>query len=175
MPPNCYLTKLSTDDESDLIRLFTDVRIRAFLGGTVSKTEARKRVKTILTDDAAHPKWAARRAGDGAFLGIMSLDEHYDDADIEVSYVFLPEHHGVGYATAALQQVLTDAFQNLGLEKIVAETQSANVKSIRLLERGGMSFQRHVLRFGSQQCIYAIHRSEYLARPTPVSAVARAA
>ena len=87
-------------------------------------------------------------------LGVVLLDRHHDLEDIEVSYLFLPEHWGRGYASAAVRQVLAHAFGTIGLCRVVAETQSANAASVRLLERLGFRLLRKVVRFGAEQSIY---------------------
>ena len=88
-------------------------------------------------------------------LGIVSLDQHHDGKDIEVSYALLPENQGRGCATEAVQFALSHAFSQMGLTRVVAETQSLNARSVALLQRIGMVSQRTLIRFGAEQSIYA--------------------
>ncbi len=71
-----------------------------------------------------------------------------------MSYELLPEYWGKGYATEAVEAALGYAFVDLGLERVVAETQAANERSCRLLERLGMKAERKLERFGAKQVIY---------------------
>lgn len=48
---------------------------------------------------------------------------------------------GSGYATEAALAVLGFAFTNLGVERIEAECDAANVRSIRVLEKPGMALE----------------------------------
>jgi [ribosomal protein S5]-alanine N-acetyltransferase len=150
----CYLDAPLPRDKADLIRLLTDARVRTYLGGALSESLANSRVAVELANPTADASWAIRRNDDGVFLGSISLAKHHDGDDIEVSYALLPEHHGMGYATEALLLALAYGFREMNLQRIVAETQSANQRSIRLLERVGMQFEKHVIRFAAQQSIY---------------------
>ncbi|MGD7049373.1 GNAT family N-acetyltransferase [Rossellomorea marisflavi] len=79
-----------------------------------------------------------------------------------MSYQFLPEHWGKGYAKEAVAAVLTYGFQKLELQRIVAETQVLNERSSRLLENLGMKVEEEVERFGARQEIYALTKKEWL-------------
>jgi RimJ/RimL family protein N-acetyltransferase len=100
-------------------------------------------------------------------LGLVSFDQHHDGKDIEVSYALLPENQGRGYATEAVQIALRYAFDQMGLRRVVAETQSLNARSVALLQRIGMVFQRTVIRFGAEQSIYAALSRNLSPRPNP--------
>ncbi|MCT4784671.1 MULTISPECIES: GNAT family N-acetyltransferase [Exiguobacterium] len=64
------------------------------------------------------------------------LNVHHTDADTgEVGYRVGAEYGGRGYATAALQQLLT--FELPGFNRLRAETTSDNVASQRVLVRAG--------------------------------------
>ena len=53
-----------------------------------------------------------------------------------------------------VQAVIRYALRDLGLPRVVAETQTANIASCRLLEGLGLRRERTVQRFGAQQAIY---------------------
>ncbi|UNK21066.1 hypothetical protein MNQ98_14085 [Paenibacillus sp. N3/727] len=50
----------------------------------------------------------------------------------------------------------------MGIVKLLAETQTANVSSCNLLERLGMKLERKVQRFGSEQGIFSIEKPSSL-------------
>lgn len=54
--------------------------------------------------------------------------------------------------------VVDYALDDLGLHRIIAETQSANTASCRLLERIGMHRVKTLQRFGAEQIIYSMQR-----------------
>ena len=100
----------------------------------------------------------ARTKSDDTFLGLVSLDQHQGGNETEVSYEFLPEHWGSGYASETVQAVISFAFKTLDLPQIVAEKQTANAPSRKLLERLGMTLSSSTHRFGEPQSIYTLAR-----------------
>lgn len=83
------------------------------------------------------------RIKNNEFIGLVSLDKHVD-GDKEVSYEFLTAWWGQGYATEVIGQVIKYAFEELEIVKLLAETQTANLSSCKLLERVGMKLERKI-------------------------------
>ena len=155
----CYLRKLEQADLPKVFPLYTDPAVREFLGGPVSVEVAEQRASDLLADGMT---WAIIGSCDDDFAGTVTLHRHHDGVSTEMSYSLLQEHMGKGYATVALQLMLTHAFVELGLPAVVSETQAANIRSTRLLERIGMQPRERLMRFGVEQIIYTIHA---LSRP----------
>ena len=61
----------------------------------------------------------------------------------EFGYMFLPEYHGKGYATEALQAAKHFAL-SLGIRKLQATVTAGNTNSCRVLEKCGFSFSHKV-------------------------------
>ncbi|MGS2618512.1 GNAT family N-acetyltransferase [Micromonospora sp. LZ34] len=79
--------------------------------------------------------------------------------DVELSYTFLPEHWGRGYAYEACAAVLDAAFDtDRGLARVVAVTQVVNVRSRRLLDRLAMVAVEKFVEHGEPQVMYAATR-----------------
>lgn len=82
----------------------------------------------------------------------------YRTGDRELSYTFLPEHWGHGYATEACIAMLnlasTNACGNPG-GRVVAVTQTANVRSRRVLEKAGMIVVDSFEEWAEMQTMYA--------------------
>ena len=152
----CVLTPLQKDDVADVAALYTDEAVRRFLGGPADEDEVRTSLATLIEDGAsgsALHHWVIRLK-DGSFVGTVSLGAHHDGADTEVSYQLLPMWWGQGYAGEAVGAVVEYALFGLGLARVVAETQRANLASRRLLERLGMRPEQTLERFGAEQVIY---------------------
>jgi RimJ/RimL family protein N-acetyltransferase len=92
-------------------------------------------------------------------VGIVSLSLHHDNEDVEVSFALFSEAQGLGLAKAAVAAALRGAWA-LGLQRVIAETQSANVRSIRLLQKLGFTPLRKIVRFSAKQTILSIQRPE---------------
>jgi ribosomal-protein-alanine N-acetyltransferase len=156
----CILSAFEPGDMPSLAKLYTDSRVRQFLGGPVDEPTALERVEALSAVRRAFPAWVIRSTGSRQAMGIVELDGHHDGEDVEISYLLLPEFQGRGYGTDAVRKAIRIAFLSTGLQRLVAETQSVNLASVRLLARVGMTLEREVVRFGAQQSIYAIARSQ---------------
>jgi ribosomal-protein-alanine N-acetyltransferase len=166
-PSICCCVHLLPQDAPALLRLHTDSEVRYFLGGPVAESVAGQRVQLLIANNRPLPAWAIRSANSdlSPMLGLVSFDQHHDGKNIEVSCALLPENRGRGYATEAVQFALRYAFDQMGLRRVIAETQSLNARSVALLQRVGMVFQRTVIRFGAEQSIYAAHNRSLPAAP----------
>lgn len=151
----CSLTKVTEPDRPAFIRLVTDPRARRYLGGPKSNTAARRQFDAIVESRPGETHWDVRPAHDGVFVGIVSLTPHHDGVDTEITYRFLPDHWGNGYATESVQAVVEHAPADMGAHRLIAETQESNTESRRLLQRFGFKADRTLMRFGAEQVIYA--------------------
>lgn len=150
----CILNGLRVDDEEDMVRLQTDEEVYRYLGGPKDEASIREGF-TAATERGFSPySWAIRAKDSETFIGIVSLSSHHDGEETELSYLLLPKWWGQGYAQEACQAVLDYAQKELGLQRVIAETQSANERSRRLLVRLGMRYERSLMRFGAEQSIY---------------------
>lgn len=151
----CRLTPFAAADAPDLTRIFTNPKVRQYLGGPMQEPAALERAQRMI-EERDPSVWAIRPGAEKetALLGVVWLHPHHQEPDPEVSYALLPEHMGQGYATEAVTAVLQHAFSVLGLTRVVAETQSLNERSVRLLTRIGMTFEREFERFGAMQSLY---------------------
>ncbi len=88
--------------------------------------------------------WVVERKEDDAFLGFCGL-KIADDAgspvegEMEVGWRFREDVWGKGFAKEAAIASLDFAFQDLGVERVVALTVATNAPSWRLMERLGMT------------------------------------
>jgi len=90
------------------------------------------------------------------FAGIVDISPHHNPKNKELSYQFLSSLWGKGYAYEVTNSVLQYCINVLDIHFLVSETQTANVKSCRLLEKLGFKQSEKIIRFGSEQSIYVI-------------------
>jgi ribosomal-protein-alanine N-acetyltransferase len=87
--------------------------------------------------------WAVERRDDRAFLGFAGLSDPRFEAPfmpaVEIGWRFARDAWGHGYATEAARAALDFGFETLGLREIVSFTAPANVRSIAVMERIGMT------------------------------------
>lgn len=149
----CQLTELTVEDYDLFHKLYVNPDVRKFLGGLIAPEDIEDKFRKTLLADAESLFWVVSTI-DQIQIGLVSLTAHHDAIDREVSYQFLPEYWGKGYAFDAVAAVLSYAKHTLKLDRVVAETQAANLASRNLLERLGMHHQQTLLRFGAEQVIY---------------------
>lgn len=154
----CILIELKTSDLDDIKKLYLNEQVRRYLGGTWKEVDIEASFSRMLQSSSNSIYLTVKVKQSHKFVGLVSLNPHHDKETIELSYQFLPEWWGAGYAFEVLQELLDYAFFQLNLPKVVAETQSANVASCKLLEKLDMEACKTVIRFGAEQVIYSIER-----------------
>lgn len=152
----CKIIKVQKNDYEDIIQLYFDKEVRKFLGEIVTSERFESNFNGMLTSDENSFYWVVRLKDTNEFIGLVSLDKHHDGVSIELSYQFIPRMWGYGYADEVTREIIDYAFDILKLEKIVAETQSANISSCKLLKKLGMCLQQTIQRFGAEQHIFCI-------------------
>lgn len=150
----CVLSHLCENDIPEAIRLLTEPQVREYLGGTVPADVAVHRIKGwINAPDSIH--YAVRNKETNSMMGIIDISPHHSRIDKEISYQFLPEYWGKGYAYEVLTWLLAHCKNDLHVETVVSETQSANARSCRLLKRLGYEEKERLIRFGAEQILYS--------------------
>ncbi len=87
--------------------------------------------------------WAVELKETGEFIGFVGLQVPTFDAHfmpcVEVGWRLDKRFWGKGYAPEAAVASLRDGYERLGLEEIVSMTTTTNKKSMRVMEKLGMS------------------------------------
>lgn len=152
----CLITIFQKSDNVNVKKLYMNSEVRKYLGGVREENSIKAGLEEILHPAADSYYWVVREKHSNDFIGLVSLDPHHDGECLEVSYQFLPKWWGKGFAKEVVQVIIDYALYELHLPKVVAETQTANTASCRLLEKLGMEMERTVSRFGAEQAIYSI-------------------
>ena len=142
-------------DRRTVIELQASPEVYANLGGPQPRDQLEEAV----------PETPGRRAGffvelDGSMIGMVSFSRRDADrrghlgpkaGEAELSYLFLPEAWGHGYATEACSAALCWAAQALPSEPVVLCTQTANERSVRLAATLGFAETDRFEEFGAKQ------------------------
>lgn len=99
--------------------------------------------------------YAVLRRGDAAPIGMCGLIKRDGLDDVDIGFAFLDQHAGQGYAFEAAQAVMAHGREVLGLQRIVAITSVDNDRSIRLLEKIGLRFEKLIPIKGEQVKLFA--------------------
>jgi RimJ/RimL family protein N-acetyltransferase len=172
------LSHFTAADDDLLIALDSDPAVMRFLAGgrpTPPEQIRSEVLPAILAEYERHQgfgRFAARLKASGEFIGWFGLRAGASDhlAGSEIGFRLLPRYWGRGYATEGVSLLLRNAFSNLGVERVVAQTMTVNRASRRVLEKAGLRYVRHFFLDwpesveGSEEgdVKYALSRSEWL-------------
>ncbi|MEU3744232.1 MULTISPECIES: GNAT family N-acetyltransferase [Streptomyces] len=140
-------------DLAAVTRLWTDPEVRHHLGGPVTEPVIRIRQRRIVGAPGCH---AVIRVEDDVLLGLVTVEPGARNGETEVSYQFLPEHWGKGYAREAVGAVVARVLE--GAPSVVALTQEANHRSRRLLEAVGLEHAESFVEWDAHQVLYRLRR-----------------
>ncbi|MFF5973587.1 GNAT family N-acetyltransferase [Streptomyces sp. NPDC012769] len=143
------LRPVRVGDIPGVTRLWRDPDVRRHLGGPVVESVIRIRQRRIVGAPGFH---AVERASDGTLLGLVTVEKDARNGETEVSYQFLPEHWGRGYAREAVAAAVERALEDVPV--VVAVTQEANARSRRLLEAVGMTHAESFVEWDAHQVLY---------------------
>jgi ribosomal-protein-alanine N-acetyltransferase len=152
----CILSPLAEADFNDLTSLLTNTNVRRYLGGVRPIEDSLRNLRESMVAANNYP-FVVRLCGTTELLGLVTIAPHHEPTDMEISYMFLPEHWGKGYAREAIKAILDFCKQKLNLNRVVSETQTANIRSCLLLETLGYRAESQIERFGAKQTIYVYH------------------
>lgn len=155
---NCLAEEFTHQDTENAVKIYTNEQTRKFLGGALPRREAEKKAAELLDKNISNEKvFAVKTRAEKEFIGLIYFAPYYDTGYYEISYEFLPEFWGKGYAFEIMSAFLVSYRQCSDVQKrIYAETQSENIRSRRLLERLGYIAERELIRYGARQTVYYI-------------------
>lgn len=158
--PRLLLREKSLEDAPFFVELNADPEVTRYTGDVAFKdlTEAEAIVRYVIAQYEAngYGRWLVSLKESGEPLGWCGLKYHNDSADTDLGYRFLRKHWGKGYATEAGKACLDYGFGPLGLKRIIGRADVANLASIRVLKKLGMTFYKEDGLDGSPAYIYHI-------------------
>jgi len=179
--PRLVLRRVTAADEDSLFRLNSDPEVMRYLaqGPPASREQIRDEVIPFQLESyqrhAGLGLWAADGRSDGQFVGWFHLRPRRSDGVLELGYRLMRQAWGQGLATEGSAALLAKAFGELGADRVVAETMTANQASRRVMRKCGMTLDRtfpwpgpHRVQGAEQGCVeYELTRSQWLASQAP--------
>lgn len=155
--------RMTEGHRDELRAMDLDPRVMRTLGGVRSEEQSREYLDRNLEQWRRHGYgiWVLRTPEDGAFAGRAGLRNIEIDIGevVELAYALLAEHHGRGLATEVSRAILGIAFERVGLDEVVAFTQPENLRSRRVMEKCGFSFEREIQRGPWLHVLYRLPRA----------------
>lgn len=141
------LRRLTLDDAEFILGLVNQPSWLRFIGDKHVRNleDARNYLRTGPLDmyqRYGFGMFMVERKEDGVAIGTCGLLKRDILPEPDIGYAFLPEYWGQGYALEAASAVLEYGHYAHELMRIVAIVAPDNERSIRVLERCGMKFER---------------------------------
>ena len=138
------LRRFTAADLEPLLAVFGDAEVMRYVGAE-RRPLRRSQVSALMSRAGAD--WsghdfgllAITERGTGRLVGEAGLQYLEEGPDVEIGYTLARAAWGRGYATEAARAILRWGFAGLRLHRIVAVTDPANVASLRVLEKLGMT------------------------------------
>ncbi len=98
---------------------------------------------------------------DGAFVGFCGLRAFDGSEDMELLFGMQPRFWGRGFGQEGARAVLRHGFGECGFERVFAAVDTPNQRSVRVLQRLGMSFRERREWHGLDTLFYDLSASEF--------------
>lgn len=150
------------DDIASLRALATDPEVVRYISGGVPWPEERiqeflERQRRLYAEHG-YCMWRLS-AGGGEAIGFCGIQPLAETGDIEIGWWLSKEYWGRGLATEAARCALSDAFERVGLHRVVAIAMEENRASTRIMEKLGMRYEKRIEHRGVEVVLYAVERA----------------
>ena len=139
------LRRFTESDVDNLVELDADPRVMRFLtnGKPTSRAEIEERVLPRMLRLAPAGFWAAEDPDSGVFLGWFALEPGEDrPGELELGYRLRARAWGRGLATEGARALVRVAFDELGADRVWAQTMAVNAASRRVMAKAGLRYVR---------------------------------
>lgn len=122
---------------------WSDQRIQEFVNGGIEKAKTRG---WIL--------WPVIYKENAALIGFCGFNGSFEP-DVEIGWRLIPEYWGRGLATEAARAVMDHGFRTWKFPRLISVAMTENLKSIRIMKKLGMQFDRQFVHAGCDVVAYA--------------------
>jgi RimJ/RimL family protein N-acetyltransferase len=143
------LRRATLADAPFLLRLWNDPTYYAFIGDRGIRTleQAEAAIQDRLLASYARNGFGlylVTLKATGELLGMAGLIRRPGLDDVDVGYAFLPPYWGQGYAYEAAAAALAYGRDTLQLPRVVAIVDPGNARSIHVLEKLGLRYEKMI-------------------------------
>ena len=146
------LRPAGANDVPFLTSVWTDARVRTFLGGNITRKEAARRIWPLMD---ARELLVISDLDSRKFVGLLGVSDCHEQ-QLELSYLLAPEHWNRGYATEAIAALIGNLKSSFTAYRLFAITQATNTLSRSLLLRLGFREERQHVEYGALQITYEV-------------------
>lgn len=142
--------------------LMAHPRVAETMGGARTREECETWIRKDHAHWVAHDfgAWHAFERSTDVLVGRIGCRAFpvEGDMEVELAWTVHPDHWGQGYAVELAAAARDLAFSR-GLNSLVAMTLPANDRSLRVMEKLGMTFERNITHAGLPHVLYRLARA----------------
>jgi len=154
------LRPVAADDVDHFAALYADPDVMRFIGlrGPLTRDQARERLDFMLGHWQRHGfgMWTLWLRAGGEFVGRCGMRYLEESPEVELGYTLAKRFWGRGLATEASRAVVRYAFDAIRLRRLVAVADPANVASVNVMKKIGMTFERLGRFYGTECVLFAM-------------------
>jgi RimJ/RimL family protein N-acetyltransferase len=149
------LNLLSTDDHEFIHSLLNTKGWIEFIGERNIQTseDAIRYIRKILATQNLW-YWVVKTRESLVPIGIISFMKRDYLENFDIGFAFLPGFMGMGLAFEAASEILSYVKKEQGYNPVIATTLPHNLRSIKLLTRLGMHFEREIMVENEKLLVY---------------------
>jgi [ribosomal protein S5]-alanine N-acetyltransferase len=139
----CYLRELSIDDAQSFFELNLDPEVIKYTGDQSFETiyEAKSFLENYNQYQLyGYGRWAVINKTTDEYIGWCGLKYSSDLDEVDLGFRFFRKYWNQGYATETSKACIEYGFDELKLTKIIGRAMEANIGSVKVLEKAGMTF-----------------------------------
>lgn len=162
------------DDEPAYAAIRSNPEVARYLaGGVAGAAEGAAKAAALVPafaamwdDEPGYGPWAVEERATGRLLGHLGLRRLEElGGRTELLYALDPSAQGQGYAIEGAQAALGHAFETLGLMEVIALALPENRRSLKVMERAGMTKRDGLVEVFGVRAVFAdIDRERFEAR-----------
>ncbi|MBD1843565.1 GNAT family N-acetyltransferase [Cyanobacteria bacterium FACHB-63] len=159
-----WLRQFRYEDLDRMAEIFGDPEVMRFIAsGTKTRSELEAAFPAMLERWKCQEfgMWAVIEKASQTLLGRCGLIYLDGTPEVELGYALDKAYWNRGMATEASIACLRFGFEKMGLERIVAIAQPANIASQRVMQKVGMTFEKNAHYYKTDVVYYAISRNEF--------------
>jgi RimJ/RimL family protein N-acetyltransferase len=150
------LETLNLTDSPFIFELVNTAEWKKFIGERhINSIEDAVAYVQKLIDNPNISYWVVQLKEQQLPIGVITIIKRDYLAHKDIGFAFLPPYGKKGYATEAATIILNDLVTDDNCEMVLATTIEANVNSIQLLEKLGLSFSERITHDGEVLLLYA--------------------
>jgi RimJ/RimL family protein N-acetyltransferase len=132
---------LPTDGDA-LYVMERDPEVKRYAGGVTTRGQSDKLLQRFIASvrDSGFGPVAIKLGATGEIVGLCGFYGTDTPGEAEIFYGLARHAWGQGYATEAGMALVTAGIKEMGLTRIIAPVHPENVRSIRVLEKIGLTF-----------------------------------